>query len=640
MRGFPGLSEGGLSFAIVLALLVVLAVFVGYVWLSRRSPSRVRAASGSRNTRLQVMEIHTVDQKRRLLLVRRDQVEHLVMIGGPTDIVVESHIVRGRPGQTQPPPRRVAPMPAAPAAPAAAQAPMPARAAASVHALEPREDRRGSAMHSDGERKAATDTSAFAPLPAGPFPLEKSPAAPAVSGMATPAANPANPPSPSEPSRFGEPPRALKTPQAEAQPAEEPAESDFAEEEPSEKTAATTREPLRDVLSSEAEPPAEATADKQISESPTGEDQAEGAPRAEAAAGEIAGRTDAPAREESPLERAFATRFAAEMAQREPPQTESPKAESPKAEAPPPESPKSETPRTETSWANPEPSTPEPANRSADRMAAEGAYASDGAPDAPEGPASAETETRETEGGVGRVLSGLFRPKRETPAAPAEAPAREVAIALENRPAGPASLAAAARRQPENGPAPAEAEPADEEPADPAPVTAARPATSYFLSARKVTKDSLQDTSDPIGDLSLEDEIGAAIGLGRPAPIQGKAPGKAPEIAAPAPVTFAGGADPSALSVPPALNEDGPKADRTAGPAARPEPSFDAPAPTGEEDHGTQQDEPRKALARIDTEESIITFEPKRRDVGHDEEDLEDEMTRLLGELTGDLKRR
>src|SRR5581483_1340423 len=38
-----------------------------------------------------------VDGRRRLVLVRRDNVEHLLMIGGPADLVVEPNIVRGVP---------------------------------------------------------------------------------------------------------------------------------------------------------------------------------------------------------------------------------------------------------------------------------------------------------------------------------------------------------------------------------------------------------------------------------------------------------------------------------------------------------------------------------------------------------------
>ena len=41
-----------------------------------------------------MIDYASVDGRRRLILVRRDNVEHLLMIGGPTDVVVEPNIVR------------------------------------------------------------------------------------------------------------------------------------------------------------------------------------------------------------------------------------------------------------------------------------------------------------------------------------------------------------------------------------------------------------------------------------------------------------------------------------------------------------------------------------------------------------------
>ena len=43
-----------------------------------------------------MVETASVDQKRKLLLVRRDDVEHLIIIGGPVDMVIETGI-KGRP---------------------------------------------------------------------------------------------------------------------------------------------------------------------------------------------------------------------------------------------------------------------------------------------------------------------------------------------------------------------------------------------------------------------------------------------------------------------------------------------------------------------------------------------------------------
>ena len=51
---------------------------------------------GRREKRLGVVETASVDQKRKLLLVRRDDVEHLIIVGGPVDMVVETGI-NGRP---------------------------------------------------------------------------------------------------------------------------------------------------------------------------------------------------------------------------------------------------------------------------------------------------------------------------------------------------------------------------------------------------------------------------------------------------------------------------------------------------------------------------------------------------------------
>jgi hypothetical protein len=42
--------------------------------------------------RLGVIEQANIDGRRKLLLVRRDDVEHLLMIGGPVDLIVEEKI--------------------------------------------------------------------------------------------------------------------------------------------------------------------------------------------------------------------------------------------------------------------------------------------------------------------------------------------------------------------------------------------------------------------------------------------------------------------------------------------------------------------------------------------------------------------
>ena len=46
----------------------------------------------SKYRRLGVVEAASVDGRRRLVLVRRDNVEHLIMTGGPVDVVIETGI--------------------------------------------------------------------------------------------------------------------------------------------------------------------------------------------------------------------------------------------------------------------------------------------------------------------------------------------------------------------------------------------------------------------------------------------------------------------------------------------------------------------------------------------------------------------
>lgn len=47
---------------------------------------------GRKGQRLGISEYHEIDKTRRLVLVRRDETEHLVLIGGGQDLVIESGI--------------------------------------------------------------------------------------------------------------------------------------------------------------------------------------------------------------------------------------------------------------------------------------------------------------------------------------------------------------------------------------------------------------------------------------------------------------------------------------------------------------------------------------------------------------------
>lgn len=82
----------------LIAFVIVLALIGAVAWLVRRfgAGGLTTSSARGRQTRLGVIEATAVDSRRRLVLVRRDNVEHLIMLGGPTDVVVEANIVRAQ----------------------------------------------------------------------------------------------------------------------------------------------------------------------------------------------------------------------------------------------------------------------------------------------------------------------------------------------------------------------------------------------------------------------------------------------------------------------------------------------------------------------------------------------------------------
>jgi flagellar biogenesis protein FliO len=77
--------------------LALLCLFIVLWILRNRAPSPFVRGGRNRQPRLQVLDAAAIDTRRRIVLIRRDNVEHLVMIGGPTDLVIESGIGDERP---------------------------------------------------------------------------------------------------------------------------------------------------------------------------------------------------------------------------------------------------------------------------------------------------------------------------------------------------------------------------------------------------------------------------------------------------------------------------------------------------------------------------------------------------------------
>lgn len=92
------LGELPLALRLLIAFAVVLVLMAITFWLLRRfAGTRLGTVGRGRQPRLAVIDAAAVDGRRRLVLIRRDNVEHLLLIGGPADVVVEQNIVRAVP---------------------------------------------------------------------------------------------------------------------------------------------------------------------------------------------------------------------------------------------------------------------------------------------------------------------------------------------------------------------------------------------------------------------------------------------------------------------------------------------------------------------------------------------------------------
>lgn len=81
----------------VFALLFVIGLIALLAYGARKLglvPKVTLKSGKSKDRRLNIVEILPVDAKRRLLLIRRDDTEHLIMIGSERDLVIEQNITK------------------------------------------------------------------------------------------------------------------------------------------------------------------------------------------------------------------------------------------------------------------------------------------------------------------------------------------------------------------------------------------------------------------------------------------------------------------------------------------------------------------------------------------------------------------
>lgn len=75
------------------ALAIVLALIAALTWLAKRYfAGGAFARAGTRKRRVSVVEVTPIDAKSRLVLVRRDAAEHLLLLGPTGAVVIETGI--------------------------------------------------------------------------------------------------------------------------------------------------------------------------------------------------------------------------------------------------------------------------------------------------------------------------------------------------------------------------------------------------------------------------------------------------------------------------------------------------------------------------------------------------------------------
>ncbi|MBM1170689.1 hypothetical protein [Microvirga arabica] len=222
----PRAVQFAIAFAIILILLVLLGLVLRKVWGGRLIMPGSDRGGRSRQPRLGIVDVYDLDRQRQLLLLRRDNVEHLLLIGGPNDVVIETNIVRVAGARIPAPPadmgaERFEPSldhqaPRAPQVESNGRPSIESQLAAQLGAFV-----RRPSEESDMDEELSPVATVSAPVPAHPEPVLKPDAVaisapPAIQGLRAEARTPAfqnTPPAPPPPPPAERPePRAQFTP--------------------------------------------------------------------------------------------------------------------------------------------------------------------------------------------------------------------------------------------------------------------------------------------------------------------------------------------------------------------------------------------------------------------------------------------
>jgi len=84
-------------FVYIAAIAIILMLLAVFAWVLRKisgNSTQSESSGRGRQPRLGIVETFQLDRQRQLVIVRRDSVEHLLLLGGTSDLVVEGNIVR------------------------------------------------------------------------------------------------------------------------------------------------------------------------------------------------------------------------------------------------------------------------------------------------------------------------------------------------------------------------------------------------------------------------------------------------------------------------------------------------------------------------------------------------------------------
>ncbi|WP_455477603.1 flagellar biosynthetic protein FliO [Bartonella sp. B41] len=82
-----------LAFNFILFIIVIAAITVIIMFLRHLNKERINKNKRKPLPRLTICDTIAIDRTHRLILIRCDNTEHLILIGGSTDIVIESNII-------------------------------------------------------------------------------------------------------------------------------------------------------------------------------------------------------------------------------------------------------------------------------------------------------------------------------------------------------------------------------------------------------------------------------------------------------------------------------------------------------------------------------------------------------------------